>query len=105
MIVSGLAPSARAASTYDSSRSADHVVADHTEVQRDVDDRDRDRGREDSLPDAVREQERDHDREQQERKDEQRVHDQDEHPVELAAEVAGEQPERHADADGEEERR
>ena len=54
----------------------DRVVADDAEVQRHVDDRDRDRRGEDPLPDLVGEQERDHDREQEEREHEQRVHDQ-----------------------------
>ena len=83
---------------------ADRVVSDHAEVERDVDDRDRDRCREDPLTDSVREQEGDDDREQQEREDEQRVHDQDQQAVELSSEVAGEQAERDSDADRDEER-
>ncbi len=67
---------------------ADHVVSDHPEVLRDVDDRDRDRRGEDALADRAREQERDHDRQQQVREGEQRVHDDHEHAVDLAADVA-----------------
>ena len=51
MIVNGSAPSARAASTYVSSRERDHLVPDHAEVEGHVGGGDRDRRRQHALAD------------------------------------------------------
>ena len=80
------------------------MVPNDAEVERHVGSRDRDRGREHTLADAVREQEGDHDRDQEVRKREQGVHDQHECAVERAAVVAGQEAERNADGERHHER-
>ncbi len=80
------------------------MVSHYSEVLRHVNGRDRDRRRHHSLAELVGEQEGDHDREEDVGKGEQSVHDQDEHAVGPAADVAGEQPERDADHEREDDR-
>ena len=82
---------------------ADHVVSDHAEVLGYVDRCDGERGGEYALAELVREEEGDHDGQQEVGEGEQRVHDQDEAAVELAADVARDEPQRDADGEREDE--
>ena len=83
---------------------ADHVVSHHPEVLGHVDRGDRDRRVRTPWPSLLESRNGDDDRQEDVGEGEQGVHDQDEDAVGAAADVAGEEPERDADHEREDDR-